>query len=297
MFGDLRGGRDGHPRRRAPHASACAAGGTEWALFALGLVLLESGHAYRVTHLQHHRTFPERRTTRRGTRRSSASSARSATGRSSWSGCGAGRTARCRPGRPGLAGRRGGVPIAGGGRRGRCCGRSTPALLVYAVMAIVGSWVYPLLTVYLPHHDYGDTPLTQTRTLRGRLLPGGVPGADLPPRAPPVPAGAQPPAARAGPPARPVPAAGRRHGRDGCSRLTVSPCGNRGPGTDPAEPQSRRWPSRATRARPRGHRARRRVRARASSTTTSPTWTTCSARRCGSPATNGWRGTAAERSA
>jgi beta-carotene hydroxylase len=48
---------------------------------------------------------------------------------------------------------------------------TTPYLFVYAVMAIVGSWVYPLLTVYLPHHDYGDEPLTQTRTLRGRVIP------------------------------------------------------------------------------------------------------------------------------
>src|SRR6516164_4140295 len=31
---------------------------TEWALFVLGGVLLESGHAYRTTHLQHHRVFP-----------------------------------------------------------------------------------------------------------------------------------------------------------------------------------------------------------------------------------------------
>jgi beta-carotene hydroxylase len=46
-----------------------------------------------------------------------------------------------------------------------------PLLLVYATMMIVGSWVYPLLTVYLPHHGYGDTPLTQTRTLRGRIIP------------------------------------------------------------------------------------------------------------------------------
>ena len=38
-------------------------------------------------------------------------------------------------------------------------------------LAIVGSWVYPLLTVYLPHHDYGDTPLTQTSSLRGRIIP------------------------------------------------------------------------------------------------------------------------------
>jgi phytoene dehydrogenase-like protein len=31
---------------------------TDWALFAMGLVLLESGHAYRSTHTQHHRIFP-----------------------------------------------------------------------------------------------------------------------------------------------------------------------------------------------------------------------------------------------
>jgi beta-carotene hydroxylase len=47
----------------------------------------------------------------------------------------------------------------------------TPAVLVYAVLAIVGSWVYPLLTVYLPHHGYGATPLTQTGSLRGRVIP------------------------------------------------------------------------------------------------------------------------------
>ena len=47
----------------------------------------------------------------------------------------------------------------------------TAAVLVYAVLVLVGSWVYPLLTVYLPHHDYGDTPLTQTSSLRGRVVP------------------------------------------------------------------------------------------------------------------------------
>src|SRR5262245_35950036 len=31
---------------------------TDVALFVLGAVLLESGHAYRITHLQHHRVFP-----------------------------------------------------------------------------------------------------------------------------------------------------------------------------------------------------------------------------------------------
>jgi beta-carotene hydroxylase len=46
-----------------------------------------------------------------------------------------------------------------------------PAVLVYAMLVWVGSWVYPLLTVHLPHHDYGETPLTQTSSLRGRLIP------------------------------------------------------------------------------------------------------------------------------
>ncbi len=32
---------------------------TDLALFLLGVVLLESGHAYRVTHQQHHRLFPD----------------------------------------------------------------------------------------------------------------------------------------------------------------------------------------------------------------------------------------------
>ncbi|MFC5750565.1 fatty acid desaturase [Actinomadura rugatobispora] len=44
-------------------------------------------------------------------------------------------------------------------------------LLVYATMMIAGSWVYPLLTVHLPHRHYGEDPLTQTHTLRGRVVP------------------------------------------------------------------------------------------------------------------------------
>jgi beta-carotene hydroxylase len=40
----------------------------------------------------------------------------------------------------------------------------------YGAIYGVGSG-YPLLAVYLPHREPGDTPLTQARTLRGRLLP------------------------------------------------------------------------------------------------------------------------------
>jgi fatty acid desaturase len=144
---------------------------TEWALFLLGAVLLESGHAYRITHTQHHRLFPSDEDPEgypanlsflgavlygpvflvrlwwwafgrsRGDRRQRAWLLAEA----------------CLP----FGALAAGVllwPVA-------------PGVLAYAVMAVVGSWVYPLLTVYLPHHDYGDTPLTQTRTMRGRVIP------------------------------------------------------------------------------------------------------------------------------
>lgn len=138
-------------------------------LFALGLVLLESGHAYRITHRQHHRLFP------------SPDDPEGYPANLSllgavcygpvflvrlwvWSF----RRARLRD-RAWLL-LEALVPIAAV-TAGVLLWSLTPAVLVYAVMAIAGSWVYPLLTVYLPHHDYGDEPLKQTRTLRGRIIP------------------------------------------------------------------------------------------------------------------------------
>jgi fatty acid desaturase len=144
---------------------------TEIALVVFGLVLLESGHAYRITHRQHHRVFPGpddpegdparltflnailygplflprlwwwalRRT--RGQRRERAFL---------WAEAGLA-----------LAVIAASVLLA----------RQTLAPLAYTTMVLVGSWTYPLLTVHLPHHDYGDTPLTQTHTLRGRVIP------------------------------------------------------------------------------------------------------------------------------
>ncbi|MEY9966281.1 fatty acid desaturase [Streptacidiphilus sp. MAP12-16] len=149
------------------HTLGLSARATDWGLFAMGLVLLESGHAYRATHTQHHRLFPHpddpegypaeltllgavcygpvflarlwcwsyRRGADRGWLLAEAA-----------------------------------APFALLGV-GVLAWPYTAGVLVYAVMAIVGSWVYPLLTVYLPHHGYGDTPLTQTRTLRGRIIP------------------------------------------------------------------------------------------------------------------------------
>lgn len=45
----------------------------------------------------------------------------------------------------------------------------TPVWAVYAALMVMGSWVIPLITSYLPHNPAGRTTLTQTRLFRGRV--------------------------------------------------------------------------------------------------------------------------------
>ncbi len=45
----------------------------------------------------------------------------------------------------------------------------TPIFLVYAVLMVMGSWIIPLVTSYLPHDPHGKSQLVQTRVFRGRL--------------------------------------------------------------------------------------------------------------------------------
>lgn len=144
---------------------------TDWVLFTAGAVLLESGHAYQSTHLRHHRAFP-------GPDDPEGDPARQTLLGAVVGGplflprlwCWA--YARSRPGsarRRWLAAEAAwalAVPAAGVALL-----PITPAVIVYAALVVVGSWVYPLLTVHLPHRHYGPTPLTQTHTLRGRVIP------------------------------------------------------------------------------------------------------------------------------
>src|SRR5262249_16789071 len=144
---------------------------TEWALFIFGAVLLESGHAYRATHLQHHRAFP-------GPDDPEGDPARMGFWGAVLHGIvflprlwwWAFRRNRGRPGQGPCLVAEAAWALAGP-VTGLFLWPRTPAVLVYAGLVLVGSWVYPLLTVYLPHHDYGATPLTQTSSLRGRFIP------------------------------------------------------------------------------------------------------------------------------
>jgi beta-carotene hydroxylase len=144
---------------------------TEWALFLLGAVLFESGHAYRCSHLQHHHVFP-------GPDDPEGDPARMTL----WGAVRYGpvmlpvlwwwafRRNASRPEQRGWLLLEALWPVVFA-VLSTLAFRQTLALTLYLVLAVTGSWVYPLLTVYLPHHGYGPTPLTQTRTLRGWLIP------------------------------------------------------------------------------------------------------------------------------
>jgi fatty acid desaturase len=143
----------------------------DWALFLMGAVLMESGHAYRTTHRQHHTMFPEDDDPEGYPAKLSLLGAALYgpvfLARLWW--WAFQRNQGRRDQRAWLL-VEGVLPFVVVGA-GLLLWGQTPYVLLYAVMAIVGSWVYPLLTVYLPHKDFGDTPLTQTHTLRGRIIP------------------------------------------------------------------------------------------------------------------------------
>jgi beta-carotene hydroxylase len=144
---------------------------TDWALFALGAVLLESGHAYRATHIRHHAVFP-------GSDDPEGDPARMTFWQAVLHGplflprlwCWAYARQREKvPERLWLIAEAAWPPVVLS--VGLIVWPRTAAVLIYAGLIIIGSWVYPLLTVHLPHRHYGDTPLSQTHTLRGRIIP------------------------------------------------------------------------------------------------------------------------------
>lgn len=46
----------------------------------------------------------------------------------------------------------------------------SPMFLVYAVLMIMGSWIIPLITSYIPHNPLGENELLQTRLYRGKVV-------------------------------------------------------------------------------------------------------------------------------
>jgi beta-carotene hydroxylase len=137
---------------------------TDLTLFFAGAALMVSGHAYRVTHVNHHRVFP-------GLDDPEGEAARMSVGRALLAGpvhvariwLWAYRRARSE--RAWLIAEALVLPA------GVVGGIVWRPILLYTAASIVGGWLYPLLTVRLPHAHPGDEPVHQARTLRGRIVP------------------------------------------------------------------------------------------------------------------------------
>jgi beta-carotene hydroxylase len=124
-------------------------------LSATELLTLRSGHAYQMAHLYHHAQFPD------------ADDVEGAAARMSfWRALVEGPIYQLRI-----------WPWAFILAEGAACAatfvasvallRVTPVFFVYAALAIMGSWIFPLITAHLQHFPEERNALFQTRTFRG----------------------------------------------------------------------------------------------------------------------------------
>jgi fatty acid desaturase len=137
-------------------------------LSLIGMLVLESGHAYRASHLQHHRRFPLDDDPEGDPARMSFWRAllegpvflyrlwlwawRRAPSERHWLALEA-------------------IWFFAVLAIGVVAWPATHAVLIYAALVIAGSWVYPVANVHLPHDVHGRSALFQTLTLRGRFVP------------------------------------------------------------------------------------------------------------------------------
>jgi beta-carotene hydroxylase len=133
-------------------------------LCVIELLALRSGHAYRAAHLHHHARYPH------------ADDIEATASRRSWIGALAeGITFQARiwlwaighaPGdRAWIVGE--GVACLLLAVLAATSWLVTPVFVVYAVLMVMGSWVIPLVTSFVPHNPSADGELFQTRAFRG----------------------------------------------------------------------------------------------------------------------------------
>lgn len=145
---------------------------TEWLLFLLGLPILESGHAYRATHLAHHQRFP-RHDDPEGEAAHMPMWKVLVTGPAflprlwlwAW-----------RANEDKIGQRRwllveAFLPLVGIAL-GVLALPWSDAGLAYGLIVLISSWFYPLFAVHLPHRHFEDgLPVRQAWTVRGRFIP------------------------------------------------------------------------------------------------------------------------------
>ena len=141
-------------------------GFNEVLLCAIELMAFRSGHAYRCAHLNHHARFP-----------SADDLEGAAASMTWWRALLDGVTLQ--PRLWVFAFRRGRDRCWIGGEALAVLGFLiasiaaipwTIAPMTYAALMILGSWLFPLITSFIPHDPDGETELTRTRLFRGRIL-------------------------------------------------------------------------------------------------------------------------------
>jgi beta-carotene hydroxylase len=135
-------------------------------LCLIELITLRSGHAYRVSHLYHHARFP-----------AADDLEGAAAGMTWWGALLDGMTLQ--PRLWAFAFRLGrdrswilaeGIAVGLMVTASVAVFHSTFAPIVYVTLMILGSWLFPFVTSFIPHDAHAATALTQTRLFRGRVL-------------------------------------------------------------------------------------------------------------------------------
>ena len=138
-------------------------------LAVIEALVLRSGHAFRLTHLHHHRRFPEHDDIE-------GAAAHMPWWRALLEGV------SLQPRLFGWAWKRArrderrwmvaeAVWVGGVITASVWLWPHTPVLLVYVGLVLTSGWLYPFATVWLPHRAHGETVLQQTHAVRGRWLP------------------------------------------------------------------------------------------------------------------------------
>jgi len=136
-------------------------------LSLIELIAFRSGHAYRAVHLHHHAAFPADDDIE-------GAAARMPLWRALVEGIGLqARLWFFAMRRPGSHRRWAAAECAVTTLLFAGCIAAVPmtiAPLAYALLMIAGSWIFPVITAYIPHDASGPTDLMQTRLFRGKVL-------------------------------------------------------------------------------------------------------------------------------
>lgn len=144
-------------------------GTNEFLLSLIELLALRSGHAFRVSHLCHHRHFPdhediEGRVARMPFWRALLEGIGNQSRLFVWA------WSHARAGEKRWMAAEALIVLGFAGASIALLPRS-PVLFVYVLLIVASTWLYPVATVWIPHRPEGKNVLFQTVALRGRLVP------------------------------------------------------------------------------------------------------------------------------